>query len=742
MNKKQKEVQQVFLDSEKEVLKKLKKNYQDALDEINTKIEILLARQDADMQHVIYQVEYQKALKTQVQGILDTLQANEFETVSEYLAKSYEDGFIGTVYDMQGQGIPLIMPIDQEQVAKAIQHETKLSESLYNSLGKDIKVLNKQIAGEISRGISTGMMFSEISRNIAGYAGISRNKAMRIARTEGHRIQCKATMDAQFKAKEKGADVVKQWDASLDGKTRPTHRKLDGQIRELDEEFEVSGYKAMMPGGFNKASEDINCRCALLQRARWALGESELETLKQRAEYFGLDKTDSFEEYKEKYLKASQVVEELPKPKKEYLTEKKLKQKIEEAEKDIQALFDKYGDDITKFGMNVPTEDTLNYIVLMENKADWEEKLNKKLAAKEIKKLKKDIIASEEALDAFEIKTYSGIWKDDVTTADWNAKKGSIAAKKDYFEQKLKYSTNTDEIEKWSNLLKDLDDFNTKGEEYYKLSQALKQQQSRLKNIQKNGIINQLDDKFSQERKDNAHWFTNQNGSVKGADKVLRSVSGDVWKNASELEKDSIYEYTQSYHKFNEPLRGIEYGTNKFLGVGNVNLDEIGVNYGGFKRGEVKKQIDAITSIIDKSTYTEDIWVQRGCGYGGMDKFFGIDPDDFYLPEDELANKLLNTTPTEYGFMSTGVSKGKGFANKPIILNIYAPAGTKMMYVEPFSAFGNGAGRKWDGVSGQSSFGDEAEMLIQRETTFKVTKVEKSSGKIYIDLEIRGQGES
>ena len=65
-----------------------------------------------------------------------------------------------------------------------------------------------------------------------------------------------------------------------------------------------------------------------------------------------------------------------------------------------------------------------------------------------------------------------------------------------------------------------------------------------------------------------------------------------------------------------------------------------------------------------------------------------------------------------------------------------------MMYVEPFSAFGNGAGRKWDGVSGQSSFGDEAEMLIQRETTFKVTKVEKSSGKIYIDLEIRGQGES
>ena len=263
-------MQQVFLDSEKEVLERLKENYQDALDEINTKIEILLARQDADMQHVIYQVEYQKALKTQVKGILDTLQANEFETISEYLTVSYENGFIGTMYDMQAQGIPLIMPIDQEQVVKAIQHETKLSESLYNSLGKDIKVLNKQIAGEISRGISTGMMFSEISRNISGYARINQNNAMRIVRTEGHRIQCKATMDACYKAKSKGANVVKQWDASLDGKTRPSHRRVDGEIRELDEPFSNG---LMYPGDSDgDASEVVNCRCALLQRAKWALG--------------------------------------------------------------------------------------------------------------------------------------------------------------------------------------------------------------------------------------------------------------------------------------------------------------------------------------------------------------------------------------------------------------------------------------------------------------------------------------
>ena len=272
MNKRQREVQQVYLDNEKKVLKKLEENYQDALDEVNNKIEQLMARQDADQQYVIYQIEFQKALKTQIQAILEQLQANEFETVSEYLAEAYEDGYIGTMYDLQGQGIPLVMPIDQEQVVAAIKHETQLSEDLYTALGKDIADLQKKIAGEISRGISSGQMSSEIARNIASWARIPKNNAMRIARTEAHRIQCQAAMDAQFKAKDKGADVVKQWSSVLDGKTRTSHRKLERQIRELEEPFEVNGHKAMMPGGFGIAKEDINCRCALLQRGRWALG--------------------------------------------------------------------------------------------------------------------------------------------------------------------------------------------------------------------------------------------------------------------------------------------------------------------------------------------------------------------------------------------------------------------------------------------------------------------------------------
>ena len=56
-------------------------------------------------------------------------------------------------------------------------------------------------------------------------------------------------------------------------------------------------------------AEDCNCRCVALTRARWELDASELQTLKDRAAFFGLDKTDSFKDFEKKYLKAAETVE-------------------------------------------------------------------------------------------------------------------------------------------------------------------------------------------------------------------------------------------------------------------------------------------------------------------------------------------------------------------------------------------------------------------------------------------------
>ena len=306
MNKRDKEVIAYQLEDEKKVLRELKRQYERSLLTIESKIKLL---QSGEMtQSKIYQINYQKALKAQVDAILDKLQSDEYDTIQQYLERSYTDGYVGAMYQIGGSGVNVIVPIDQDAAAKAIITDSKLSVNLYASLGYDMDKLKKSVRDEITRGISASLSYEEIARNLTEYSTVALSNANRIVRTEAHRIQQASADDARLAAKAKGADVVKQWDASLDGATRPLHRELDGQIRETNEPFEAGGKKVMYPGKFGTPDQDCNCRCVALTRARWALDEEELATLKKRAEYFGLDKKDSFVEYKKKYLKSSELL--------------------------------------------------------------------------------------------------------------------------------------------------------------------------------------------------------------------------------------------------------------------------------------------------------------------------------------------------------------------------------------------------------------------------------------------------
>ena len=67
---------------------------------------------------------------------MKNLNNNQYESVSDYLKDCYEDGFIGTLYDLQGQGIPLIFPINQEEIVEAIILDSKISEGLYTKMGE------------------------------------------------------------------------------------------------------------------------------------------------------------------------------------------------------------------------------------------------------------------------------------------------------------------------------------------------------------------------------------------------------------------------------------------------------------------------------------------------------------------------------------------------------------------------------------------------------------------------------
>ena len=295
MNKRQKQVQQSLLNSELEVIKELEKSYKQAVKDIDRVITSLLARKDIEnLQAIIYQIKYQNALKSELEGFLSVLHTRNYTLIDNYLKDCYQNAHIGTLFDLQGQGIPLILPLEQEQMISAITLNSKLSAPLYNALGYNVDFLKTNVRMEISRGIAQSLSYQEIARNIKNTTNVDYNKTLRIAKTEGHRIQCESAYNVQVRAKQKGATIVKQWDSTLDSRTRESHQKLDGEIVNVNEKFSNG---LLYPGDPNgSASEVVNCRCALLQRAKWALTDEEFTKMNGKTNE--LQHFESVDDYK------------------------------------------------------------------------------------------------------------------------------------------------------------------------------------------------------------------------------------------------------------------------------------------------------------------------------------------------------------------------------------------------------------------------------------------------------------
>ena len=88
---------------------------------------------------------------------------------------------------------------------------------------------------------------------------------VRYARTAMTSAQNAGRIGVMERAKDMGINVQKKWLATLDMRTRDSHAKLDGQIRDVDEPFDSELGKIMFPGDPAAHPADVyNCRCTLV----------------------------------------------------------------------------------------------------------------------------------------------------------------------------------------------------------------------------------------------------------------------------------------------------------------------------------------------------------------------------------------------------------------------------------------------------------------------------------------------
>ncbi len=239
---------------------------------------------------------------------------------------------------------------------------------------------------------------------------------------------------------------------------------------------------------------------------------------------------------------------------------------------------------------------------------------------------------------------------------------------------------------------------------------------------EKNGAKGFSDDCYSVERKDNATWCKSPKGSLE----AYGNQACDVFKGASEAEREAIYDYTAGSGKFNRPLSGYHgtWAKQDFRGIGKANLD----HEGGAKK------IRELTNVIGRSEFDKDIWVQRGTTKDGIEAFLGMP-----LSEGNLETLIASGEECHWsGFMSCGAARDTGFSDCNYILNVYCPKGTKGAYIAPGSQYGGSA--DFTGTPPpEPHAGHENELLLQRDGNYRVTKYEKKGNKWYLDVEVTSQ---
>ena len=322
VDKIQASVEKELLEHEKQALKDIKATYNKALQDISERAETLQANilnlQNIDtstydekqleifnsqVRSKVYQLEYQKMLEKQTSSIIEMLKQDTISNVHTFLNKVYQDSYLGIQYDINMKGIPITVPIKPKTVVGIINKKIE-DMTFADRINVNMNDFKKIVKSEISRGLANGSTYNEIARNLSMVTSEDLYKSTRIVITECARVSTEAKLESIREMNKKGADLVKQWDSTLDNKTRDTHAKLDQQYAEVDEPFKVDGYEVMGPGMFGSPKQDCNCRCVLLSVPRWDIEDT---VVKYDNEKKKLVEVKNYQEWKKGIIKRKEI---------------------------------------------------------------------------------------------------------------------------------------------------------------------------------------------------------------------------------------------------------------------------------------------------------------------------------------------------------------------------------------------------------------------------------------------------
>jgi len=236
----------------------------------------LVGRMDAAAEAAAAEMAIREAVWSQLSGWLVTVSRSVLHTVLPdplaVYAKSPEwaaavDRIVrGPVRDTVGIAYRALLgdgyPFDQRPAV--VEHLSTVSNRMVRTVDSTFDL----VARQVSIGANLGEGAAEIADRVDGVLSTTRterwpNRATVVARTETMGALNAGRSDAfAAVAEELGGQFESMWISTIDGRTRPTHRRADGQRVEMGQPFVVGGASLRFPGDpLGPGQETIQCRC-------------------------------------------------------------------------------------------------------------------------------------------------------------------------------------------------------------------------------------------------------------------------------------------------------------------------------------------------------------------------------------------------------------------------------------------------------------------------------------------------
>lgn len=265
LDKWNKELEKLSGASYKSMDKELYTYYKDALKELKIEIKQYIDTYSELSFSKRLEVEQQINAAKRIDEILWGLSDKASPAIGQYVSGEVASGYYGAWYALEGaENLQLNFPVLNENYIERLVEKKVAGKTFSKRMYDQRDELAERVTSALLNGAVKGKDYSSVAKEIGELTEATYKQSLRIARTEGGRVQSTAKQKAYKEAVNKGVKMEKMWLATLDKKTRHSHQELDGQTVSVDKKFNFNGYTADAPRLFGRASLDINCRCTTI----------------------------------------------------------------------------------------------------------------------------------------------------------------------------------------------------------------------------------------------------------------------------------------------------------------------------------------------------------------------------------------------------------------------------------------------------------------------------------------------